>query len=401
MPSFTYMGTKKKLAGEIGTVCAPLAPGPFFDLFSGISAAGTAVANSRQVWCNDAQQFSKLLTEALYTSIGDGPAFPLVSEAVKRLGNRNLNVLLTRLHDLVELEQDALRGTNVDAFLDTDSSLRCAAAKAVGSDPSSEWQLFSTTYAGTYFGLTQCLQIDSIRCGIDKAHSSGIISQEDKRWAILALCKAMMATSNSTGHFAQFLTPSISNAKRVMSKRRRCVWSFWRSALSEFKATRSTDWRARNLVFSGDANDVLTSVANREHRPSIIYADPPYTNDQYSRYYHLLETVIRYDYPTVSGKGLYRPDRFRSSFSLSTEVESSFKTMICKAAAAAPSLVISYPSNGLMVGSMEKIPSMMAEYYTNVKAPLLIDHQHSTMGGSKGPNKENVEEVIFVATTPR
>lgn len=30
---------------------------------------------------------------------------------------------------------------------------------------------------------------------------------------------------------------------------------------------------------------------------SFIYADPPYTDMQYSRYYHLLNIVAKYDYP--------------------------------------------------------------------------------------------------------
>nr|WP_246698209.1 DNA adenine methylase [Rhizobium sp. BK275] len=131
--------------------------------------------------------------------------------------------------------------------------------------------------------------------------------------------------------------------------------------------------------------------------PAVIYADPPYTNDQYSRYYHLFETAILYDYPLAEGKGLYRGGRFQSSFSLNRQVESSFERMISAAGKSGASLMISYPSNGLLPNSLQKIPEMMAEHFKIVLDPLVIPHKHSTLGGSKGREKEDVEECIFLA----
>ena len=32
----------------------------------------------------------------------------------------------------------------------------------------------------------------------------------------------------------------------------------------------------------------------------IVYADPPYTRDHYSRFYHVLETISLFDSPIVS-----------------------------------------------------------------------------------------------------
>ena len=36
-------------------------------------------------------------------------------------------------------------------------------------------------------------------------------------------------------------------------------------------------------------------IRGMKQRPAIIYADPPYTDDQYSRFYHLYETALLYD----------------------------------------------------------------------------------------------------------
>jgi D12 class N6 adenine-specific DNA methyltransferase len=47
-----------------------------------------------------------------------------------------------------------------------------------------------------------------------------------------------------------------------------------------------------------------------------IYFDPPYSKFQYSRFYHLLNVLISYDYPSIHGVGRYPPlvDRFSSRF---------------------------------------------------------------------------------------
>ena len=402
MAAFTYMGTKKALAGQIGTLCDGFAPGPFMDLFSGISAVGVSIAPKRQIWCNDAQVFSRTLTEALYLSREDGPRVNHVRRAVCTLGNQNLSTLGRLVTDEVEDELDTLWSRDAD---------RQVALQAVQIEATRNrrafWEgahshcLFTTLYAGSYLGLVQALQVDAIRFGTDEAKRLGLITDEEHRWALLAMCRAVAATSNSTGHFAQYLTASETNVRRVADKRRRCVWTFWLDAFAEMKPIGTAAWRAFNRIFHGDAVKVLEDMRTDSVRPAIVYADPPYTDDQYSRFYHLLETVLLYDYPTTGGKGLYREGRFRSSFSLSKQVDQSFEQMIANAAKVGANLMISYPSNGLLPNSLERIPALMANYFERVDNPIVIPHQHSTLGGSKGTHKENVEECIFIGRGAR
>ena len=58
---------------------------------------------------------------------------------------------------------------------------------------------------------------------------------------------------------------------------------------------------------------------------SSVYIDTPYTGEQYSRFYHILETVSKYDNPQLEYKAKYRTDRFTSNFSLKSEVKKEFK----------------------------------------------------------------------------
>lgn len=399
MAAFTYMGTKKSLAHKIGALCREREEGPFLDLFSGISAAGTSVAPERQIWCNDAQVFSRTLTEALYLSSEDAPRAEVVIRAVHRLGDENLNALIKEQRGQVEEELKLLWDGSTEDHIRLQSEIVSNTnARRIVLEGVYSHCVFSTRYAGTYLGLIQAIQIDSIRYGSDIALERGLITVEEHRWSLLAMCRSIAAVSNSTGHFAQYLSPSESNIKRVLSKRRRCAWAHWADAINELRPIGDSLWRSHNRVFHGDAIEVLEAMHAGGQQPAIIYADPPYTNDQYSRYYHLLETALLYDYPLTEGKGLYREGRFRSSFSLAREVDISFERMISCAAKTGSSLMISYPSNGLLRDSLHRIPELMAQSFDTIFDPIVIPHKHSTMGGSKGREKEDVEECIFVAT---
>ena len=127
----------------------------------------------------------------------------------------------------------------------------------------------------------------------------------------------------------------------------------------------------------------------------MVYADPPYTTDQYSRYYHLYETLLLYDYPEAVGVGRYRPDRSVSSFSLASAVAESMERLIRGAAAIESDLVLSYPTHGLLGDSRMWLSEMMKKHYHRVPEIVEVAHQHSTMGASKGDAKNIVTEVVY------
>jgi adenine-specific DNA-methyltransferase len=157
-------------------------------------------------------------------------------------------------------------------------------------------------------------------------------------------------------------------------------------------------WRKKNRVFQDDACALLSKLLQKNNdRPSIVYADPPYTADQYSRYYHIYETLLLYDYPSSLGEGRYRPDRFRSDFSLKTEVSDSIDNLIKICSKLGSNLIMSYPANGLLNNANVKILSKMKKYYSNAEIAYSIDHQHSSLGASKGVEKYPVNEILFWA----
>jgi adenine-specific DNA-methyltransferase len=138
-------------------------------------------------------------------------------------------------------------------------------------------------------------------------------------------------------------------------------------------------------------------LAREKTNVSVIYADPPYTDDQYSRFYHLLETLCLYDYPVVSRAGLYRPNRFQTAFSLKSKAQDALQKLIDASARAGADLVLSYPTNGLANKAGANVRAMLKKQFRHVEICNSISHLHSTFGASKGTSQSAATELIYLA----
>jgi adenine-specific DNA methylase len=84
----------------------------------------------------------------------------------------------------------------------------------------------------------------------------------------------------------------------------------------------------------------------------VVYADPPYTRDHYSRFYHVLETICLGDHPKLSrsnlnggqmvSRGAYREDRHQSPFCIRSQAPSAFDELFKLVADRRANMVLSY-----------------------------------------------------------
>ena len=402
----SYMGTKRRIAHGVARMIDRQPPGPFLDLFAGMSAVSTAIGQSRPVWCNDIQTFASSAATAFFTSrplsFGSGRAASLALPPFRH----NAAQLRARFADELVHEELALasgvasrirsleyRMPNVatDAALDLE---RAALAKRASATP---YRLFSMTFSGAYFGLAQSIEIDSIRFAVDRLLADATITAADHRWLCLALCQATSKVATTTGHFAQHMRANDGNSPRYIAQRRRPVWLEWLRAVFENHPVGATSWRRHNRVFRQDANQLLHHLHRNGSRPAVIYADPPYTRDQYSRYYHLYETLLQYDYPTSSGSGRYRPGRFRSPYSIKTQVGQAMEDLVSRCARLGSTLVLSYPERGMLPSATKVIPALIQQYFGRPPLVHSVAASHSSFGASKGRQNYPVQERIYVA----
>jgi adenine-specific DNA-methyltransferase len=403
---FTYMGTKRQIADDVARVISSSRRGPLLDLFAGVSAVGSAVAPERQVWCNDVQHFAHALATSIFTS-REGPRLnPRVIDATQELAKTNRKKISREIDDLLSAEQNLLASGHVrrsskfaaqlvrDSVLPSSYRLRRLHRS---SDMRRPYRLFTSTYAGGYIGLKQAVDLDSLRYAIDMMRDSRQITIEQHRWLLLGLCRALAKIAHTTGHFAQYLSIKESTYQRFAAKRRRDVLSEWLEAVGEMHPEGTASWRRMNRTFRMDAVSLLKVLPRSDAHPAVIYADPPYTSDHYSRYYHLQDTLVLYDYPDPVGKGQYRSNRFVSEFSIRTRVYSAFHQLIGSAAELGCELVLNYPENGLLPEPRSSLLQILKQYFRRAEVALAIAHEHSSLGASKGVEKSPVTELVFYA----
>ena len=333
-----------------------------------------------------------------------------IQNILKSEFDKNVNKLVKRFAGSLELEAkyletenlaDTLAGNIQLPFVGNSHCLELERRRLNKRPNTFPYRLFSITYPGGYFGIRQCIDIDSIRFAIDRALIKKTISREQWDWCVIGLGKVMSRVNNSTGHFAQFLKPTESNLHRIIEKRERSVWDEFIETANEIGPLHHRPWRAKNRAYHSESLQLLQNLKRKSDSPAIIYADPPYSEAQYSRYYHLLDTLVRYHYPRINSIGRYPGDRFQTPFSNKGTVSNSLNELVRLCSEHSAALIFSYPENGLYCRLGGDLSELLSRYYNDVDIIYSAAHRHSTFGGSLAPVSVNVNELIFLANYPK
>ena len=392
------MGTKRHMANHVRDAIAGLEPtGRVIDLFSGMGSVAESLKETASVVTNDALSFTAAISRARFTG---SDRESTSSEVVQRLRD----LYETQLHQLeasyaVELkrEEAALTGSRADllAYMEkaphVGNSMECqrTARQAAEADGLEHYQLATLYFSAGYLSLRQAIELDAVRAAID---DDARINERD--WLLAAWIACTSVLLNAPGHTAQYLRPnSDSTHKRIKRTWLRSIWTEFIAALDTVSQVGTEDWRFHNSVYVGDALDLVSGGELRDI--GAVYADPPYTRDQYSRYYHVYETLYRYDYPDSTGAGRNRSDRFITGFSLKTAVAASFHDLCRNVARMQVPLVVSYPSSGLLDEVGITIVEIVQQYFNHIKT-FSYSANHSTMGASTGPSKKSAMENLYV-----
>jgi adenine-specific DNA-methyltransferase len=391
------MGTKRSLTPAVSEVISHGQPGTLLDAFSGMCSVGEAVGTARQVWNNDIQVFASKVAEALFISI-DFPLSALTCGDIHFDRYKNQRDRLNRVFRAsLDAEDELLQSQSYSNFEARLPRVAHVLRQDIESCRVRAPHLFATTYSGTFFGVRQAIDADAIITSIRAARRERKITYDEALWELVGLGRALLKVANSTGHFAQYLTPKQTNYRRYLALRRRSLWAEWISSLVDTSPIGDLVWRRKNKVFNGDALNLIPRLARTKADIAVIYADPPYTGDQYSRFYHVLETLCLYDYPTVSGAGLYRPDRFTTPFSLKAQAHKALTQLIRACSRTGADLVLSYPTNGLVNRKHFDIQAELRKHFNHVEIARSVEHKHSTFGASKGVAHSDAMELIYLA----
>jgi len=235
-----------------------------------------------------------------------------------------------------------------------------------------KFDYFEKNYSDTYFSPHQCIDIDSIRFSLDKLESP------TKEFVLTLLMSVMCKVQSSPGHFAQYMPK---DHKRILPLREMKVYELIYLKNKEFENFVISPYE--NKFFNLDYNILLE---DREmDNVGCFYLDSPYTTDQYSRFYHVLETVAKYDYPILEHKAKYRNDRSRSKFCSKKTVGEEFENILNFVSKRRKKLVISYSNKGVL--PVYELIELSKKYFKNVEIKY-FDYKHSSQGNGNIKIKE-------------
>lgn len=223
-------------------------------------------------------------------------------------------------------------------------------------------------------------KIDAVRQQIQTWRRAGDITENEFYLLLLPLLEATSKVSNISGTYAAYL-------------------KHWDARTYKPLTLVPVDVISSQLthnVYRKTANDLINEI-----QCDVLYIDPPYNTRQYITNYHLLETIARYDNPSIHGKTGLRDyeESEKSAYCSKTTCLSALTDLVEKADA--KHIVFSYSNEGIL--SADEILSVLSSR-GEANLSSAIDYQRYK-SHSKGNNGDKcVQELLFhvkIATAPK
>lgn len=368
------MGSKRwMLENGLGTLLETEAATAdrFIDLFSGTAAVSVHVARkvSVPVLAVDLQAYSAVLAESVLSRTTAFSSHHFIDQWVDRaVDDARQNDTWIRDTGCSDLEH--LSEGDVEA-----AQYWCAGRNGI-----------TGAYGGFYFSPSQALLFDSLLRLLP-------ISQPARSICHAALLSSATKCCAAPGHTAQPFRPTPSALPFI-----RGAWSQSPSqicqSVTNMISARFALKPGRGVV--GNADDVARTVQPND----LVFVDPPYSAVQYSRFYHVLETIARGGCGSVEGAGRYPAprERPRSEFSLKSQAANALRRLLTTLGERQCRVIMTFPQFGSSNGIVgDEIAEMVRPWFT--VQTKLVPLRHSTLGGTRGDRgsrRQAVELILFM-----
>jgi len=403
-----YLGSKRRLLGAIERGLDDLDPsrGWVCDLFSGSGVVASHLSGSRPVVAADIQQYARVLADALLRPEAFSPnrtdgllrraaehvdSLRIAAPILDQLSEFERRCLHDRAPDSMKLACDVLEHGSILAASKqappVDRALAELLAVAVETVPRGPGGVMTRYYGGVYFSYAQALALDGL------ATAARELTGEAQATCMAAVMSTASDIVSSVGsQFAQPIRPRSKDGKpkrgallEAAARRRRDPLETFSAWLKRYAALPRAD--ESSFAVCGDYQSVL---ADPPRDLSVVYADPPYTRDHYSRYYHVLETLALGDEPDVSdSRGLYRAERHQSPFCIKTKAPGAFADLFARTRALEVPLLVSYSPYGQgsasrpRVMTVEQIVDLATEWFSEVSVASAGRLAHSKLNAER------------------
>lgn len=426
-----YLGSKLRMLEFIKGVADKEDPskGAIIDLFSGAGSVSHYFSNSRRVISVDIQEYSKVICKALLNPCTDKEILkygdrmrlssikPKIEKAIYPLIEYEKNII--KLGEKGDLEPlcNFLENCSLYGFIDGLSQnskhpLKVALNNSMEliNKLNSNTPLATLYFGGVYYSFEQSAHIDVI---LHEINNAPLKYQNILMAALLSTASDIVNTVGK--QFAQPIRPKKKNGdpkpkliQQLSKDRNLCVFNKFQEWLEKY--TNQKQFVTGHEVHCTDYRNILDNIPNDVN---IVYADPPYTRDHYSRFYHGLETLCLQDYPKISettiggslrlSRGLYRLERHQSPFCIKSLAPKAFNDLFEKVAKSGKTLILSYSPYDKdakahpRVMGLDQLLLLADKYFNSVKTHSPGVFIHSKLNHSeKHLNASNNSEIILV-----
>lgn len=409
-----YLGSKLRVLEFIKQVVDELdnEKNGICDLFSGTGSVSQYFSSERKVVSIDIQNYSNIICSALLIPFSD----EFTCSFTKDLHNsKYIAEYLKVFEPLITLEDSIVNGklsldlesvcnflenSSLYAFLSDEENVNLypelneAFEKVETNLKNYNKNTFIATkyFGGVYFSFKQSVILDAIISEIEKTET---------KYHNLLLASLLSTASdivNTVGkQFAQPIRPRSKNGqpkkgilKQLRKDRNIDVLLLYNQWLNKYLNNQPTDFNHQILKV-----DYKEALKNLSDDVRVVYADPPYTRDHYSRFYHGLETISLRDYPRISktkiggkeklSRGLYREEREQSDFCIRSKAPKAFEELFKLVSEKDRILILSYSPYDKSKGAhprcveIELLEKMAKAYFDIVEIRSIGKFSHSKL----------------------
>ncbi len=228
---------------------------------------------------------------------------------------------------------------------------------------------FSINFGGKFYEYGLSKLIGYIRQDIEDLKPT--LTEKEYNILLASLIYNIDKLANTVGHFDAYI-------KKPIKERP------FRMRLIDAKSIPNVE------IYRGDANELARAID-----VDVVYIDPPYNSRQYCRFYHLYETLVKWDMPQLFGTALKPAPENMSRYCTNRAAES-FMDLVANINARY--LVVSYNNtynsksksseNKIKLEDIKRILEMCGE-------TRVYEHSHSAFNTGKTEFKDH-KELLFI-----
>ncbi|MFH1859023.1 MAG: DNA repair protein RadC [Patescibacteria group bacterium] len=228
---------------------------------------------------------------------------------------------------------------------------------------------FSKNFGGKFFSKNSAKIIGFIRENIEENKNN--LTEREYYILITSLLYTADKIANTVGHFDAYFKKEFVND------------SFFMKPIDPIDTQEIS-------IFQEDTNDLAKKI-----KADVVYIDPPYNSRQYSRFYHVLETLTKWDKPKLHGVAL-KPDPENMSDYCRANAKNKFAELVRDLDA--QYLVVSYNNtyDSKSNSSRNKITLQEIEKILQKKGPTKVFEKNYRHFNAGNTNFNNHKEYLFV-----